>query len=67
MKLDTITRLAGVKSNVSGDPAGKSSFAGQSLLHLTAWECASTSPDLLDLFEGWNAVLAAAEISFRQV
>ena len=72
MKIDFITRLVGVKTNqIAGVGAPVKvtikGFNGPTLLHLVAWEAYESMPDMLTIFDKWNAVMAAADLSFRQV
>ncbi len=44
-----------------------SGFAGPTLLHLIAWEADRRMPTINRVFDQWQAVLAAADLSFKQL
>lgn len=70
VKLDVITRLLGVKSSKSSDAsaAGTEEFAGSSLLHLVAWEAHTSGfTDIFTILDKWQAVVAAADLNYRQL
>jgi hypothetical protein len=75
VKIDVVTRLVGVKNNMSSGAGpnaitqGKSAkdVTGPTLLHLLAWEAGNSTPDILQLIDKWQAIIAAADLSYRQV
>lgn len=73
VKIEILVKLSTIKSNalppITADTPSDalSATCGNTMMHYLAWEANKYHPEVIGFSENWEAVWAAADVSYKQV